>query len=201
MGITSNAKEVSKWLGDLERKQIPQAFANTINITAFQARKALTAQMNKRLHKPTPFTQRAIRVKKATKRNLSAVVYVNEIQAEYLKFMYFGGIRMPKKKSIPVPTKAMRLNKYGNMPRKKIDRLLNDGKHFSGVVKGKGGTRRGIFKRLRGGKYVKQVIAWKDKAEHKKRIEFHKTVEGVVSNNFEKNFSKGLAFALKSARR
>ena len=197
--ITSNIKAITKGLSDLDKEQIPFAISKALNDTAFQAKDALVAQMKQKLDNPTPFTLRAVRIKKATKHRQYAYVYINDTQAEYLDNMYFGGVKTPKKKAIVVPTKDIRLNKHGNLTKNKVKNLLKSPNYFSGVVKGKGGTRSGIFRRYKNGT-VKQVIIWKTSKQEKKRLEFRKTIAGVVGNRFDDNFNKALEFAIRTAR-
>ena len=197
--IQSNINEIIMGLNDLEKKQIPYATSKALNDTAFQARAALTAQLVKRLDNPTPFTKRAIRVRKATKKRLYAEVYVNEIQAKYLKNLYYGGTERPKSRALIKPTKDLKLNKYGNIQNKKIQKLLNNPNYFSGTVTGKGGKRSGIFRRYKSGR-IKQMIMWVDKKEKQKRLEFDKTIQGVVNNKFNSNFEKALKFAISTMK-
>jgi len=197
--ITSNINEVIQGLNDLEKKQIPFAISKALNDTAFQAQKALTAQLIKKLDNPTPFTRKAIRVRKATKSRLYAEVYVNEVQAVYLGRLYYGGVEKPKKRALIKPTKDLKLNKYGNIANKKIQKLLNNPKYFAGTVEGKGGKRSGIFRRYKNGR-IKQIIMWVEKKEQKKRLEFDKTIEGIVRNNLDDNFAKALRFAIETMR-
>lgn len=197
--ITTNVKEITKGLSELDKKQIPFAISKALNDTAFQAKDALVAQMKKKLDNPTPFTLRAVKIKKATKYRQYAFIYINDTQAKYLENMFFGGVKTPKKKAIVVPTKDVRLNKYGNLTRNKVKNLLKSPNYFSGVVKGKGGTRSGIFRKYKNGT-VKQVIMWKASKQEKKRLEFRKTIEGVVKHRFDDNFSKALEFAIRTAR-
>ena len=197
--ITSNIKAIMKGMSDLDKEQIPFAISKALNDTAFQAKDALVAQMKQKLDNPTPFTLRAVRIKKATKHKQYAYVYINDTQAEYLDNMYFGGVKTPKKKAIVVPTKDVRLNKYGNLTKNKVKNLLKNPNYFSGTVRGKGGTRSGIFRRYKNGT-VKQVIMWKASKQEKKRLEFRKTIAGVVEHRFDSNFNKALEFAIRTAR-
>lgn len=199
MQISSNFKDVIKGLSDLDKKQIPFAISKALNDTAFQAKDALVAQMRKKLDNPTPFTLRAVKIKKATKDRQYAFIYIDDTQAKYLDNMYFGGVKTPKKKAIVVPTKDVRLNKYGNLTRNKVKNLLKSPNYFSGVVKGKGGTRSGIFRKYKNGT-VKQVIIWEASKKEKKRLDFKKSIAGVVEHRFDDNFRKALEFAIKTAR-
>ena len=118
---------------------------------------------------------------------------------------------MPKGQAIPVPVpKNMKPNKFGNIPRGKIDRLLADkDKYFSGTPKGsKGGA--GIWQRMpanskraksknKGGR-VRMVIAWEPKAQYSPRFPFRQIVNKTVKTNFRLRFETSIKQALASAR-
>lgn len=197
--ITSNIKQVIKGLNDFEKKQVPYATSKAINDTAFKVKDELVSQMKQKLDKPTPFTLRAVKIKKSNKRTLTAEIYIDDIQADYLKRVYKGGTKMPKKKALVIPTKDIRLNKYGNLTKSKVKNLLSSGNYFEGKVKGKGGERAGIFRKYKNGR-IKQVIAWADSKEDKKLLEFDGVVKSVVKENMDDMFRRALKYAISTAK-
>lgn len=199
----SGIKEIISSLTDLGKKQVPFAISKALNDTAFQAKSAMDAQIKQKLDRPMPFTQRATKYKKSNKRNLEAIIFIQDNQAEYLKYVFSSGIRKPKKKAIPTPTKKIRLNKYGNLPRKKISKLLSDkSKYFSGKPKGFSNMPEGIYQKTGRGKRkaIKLLIQWEPEKKHVQKLNFDKTVIGVVKNNFEKNFQKAITYAIQTAK-
>jgi len=199
MKVETNIKDIVKGLSDFEKKQLPYATSKALNDTAFQVKDALVAQMKQKLNNPTPFTLRAVKVKKATKKSLYAEIFISDAQAEYLKRVYYGGTKYPKKKALVTPTKDLKLNKYGNITRNKVKTVLNSKNYFSGTVKGKGGTRSGIFRKYKTGR-IKQIIMWQQKREDKKILEFDKVVKGVAESNIDDNFQRALQYAISTAR-
>ena len=198
MLIQSNIKDVVKGLSAIEKKQIPYAISVALNNTAKDAQDSLTKELINRLKSPIPFTQRAIGIKRSSKANNVAEVFVKDIQAQYLKHHYFGTTRQPKGKAIATPTRDMKLNKYGNMTKSKVKKLLQSDNYFSGVVKGAGGERRGVFRKYKSGK-VRQVLLWKDEQKYDKLLDFKGTVEKVVKRRFNKHFDSAWTYALRTA--
>lgn len=76
--IKSNIKEVTKGMSSIQKKQIPFATANAINITLFELRKEMAKQTVKKLDNPTPFTQRGFLVEKANKSKLFGSLFAKK---------------------------------------------------------------------------------------------------------------------------
>jgi len=202
--LKADIKQLTKKLNKVQRKQIPFATAQAINEVAFKARKALMAQSKKKLDRPTPFTVKGFQVVKAKKTSLTAIVYVDSKRAKYMQFQIEGGIRTPNKRAIPVPVqKNVALNKYGNMPRKKINTLLNNVKIFSGKPKGQGRNANapaGIWKRTNKNNKLKLLVSYEPFVKYEARFPFYKIVTKVVESTFEDTFKKHLAKAILTSR-
>jgi hypothetical protein len=216
--IRSDIKELTKSLNRIQRKQIPFATSKALNATAFDVRKTLQDGLDIHLDRVTSYTKRGVQVEKSTKKNLVAKVGFRSrtfgkgqgkiTQAEYMKRQIKGGTRFPKGQAIPVPVpKNMRTNKFGNIPRGKIDRLLGDkDRYFSGTPKGTQDAP-GIWQRMpanskrkkQGGK-IRMVIAWEPKADYSPRFPFRQIVSKSVRINFRKRFDYALRQALSTAR-
>src|SRR5690606_41847181 len=70
---TSTAKEGARWLSRGER-QVPDATSLVLNRTASAIQKALVEQMGQVVDRPPPYTLRSLRLRRATKQNLTASV-------------------------------------------------------------------------------------------------------------------------------
>ena len=218
ISVKTDVKELTKSLNRIQRNQIPFATSKALNTVAFDVRKMLQDGLDIHLDRPTPYTKRGVQVEKSTKKNLVAKVGFRSktfgkgqgsvTQAEYMKRQIKGGTRFPKGQAIPVPVpKNMRTNKFGNIPRGKIDRLLGDkDRYFSGTPKGTQDAP-GIWQRMpanskrkkQGGK-IRMVIAWEPKADYSPRFPFRQIVSKSVRINFRKRFDNALQQALKTAR-
>jgi len=194
ISITSDIDRAIKNLSKVQHKQIPFAASQTLNDLAIDSQKALKAQAVKKLDRPTKQTLNAFKVKRSSKNNLVSEVFIVDWAWKYLKYQIQGGIRRASNKQIGVPVNA-RLNKHGNIPGRRKG-LVKKKKQFIATIKG----ISGVWERVgRGGKQLKLVVAFEDKVEYSKRFEFHKVVQGVVKNKFNKHFSKRLGAALASA--
>ena len=60
VSVKSNVKEITKWTTNAQKKQIPFATSVAINNTLFDLKKEMSKQMDKKLDRPTPFTNRGI---------------------------------------------------------------------------------------------------------------------------------------------
>tara|TARA_Y100000310_G_C20692887_1_gene823516 strand:+ start:4018 stop:4620 length:603 start_codon:yes stop_codon:yes gene_type:complete len=189
-----------KHLNNIQRKQIPFATSKALNQTAFDSIKTLSKQTLTKIDTPTKFTQKAFQVKKSKKTNLIAKVFIKPIQAKYFKYLIWGGTRTASGRRLNVPSTNTRLNKFGNIPRTRVPKLLQDSKHFSGIPKGRSGQdSAGIWKR--GGKNIKMVIAFQQSTSYDPgRFPFHDIVKGVVNRKFKKNFDGSLKQALRTAK-
>jgi hypothetical protein len=203
LDISADVKGLTRHLNSLQKKQIPFAISQALNDTAFQAKKDQVIQLTKKLDRPTPFTKKGTRVKKANKRNPIATVYIEDNRNEYMKYQVAGGVRKPRNKTILVPTKNLKLNKYGNITRAQRRKLFNDKtRHFTGIPKGMAGAKAGVWKRLGAGgrKSIVMVAEFKKQVSYEKKYPFHQQVNRIAARNFPVNFRNRLDQALKTAR-
>ena len=139
LNITTNINSIQRGLSKTAKRQVPFAIASTLTKLAFEAMKEEKQGAPKYLDRPTPFTVKGFRYKKANKRNLMSEVYIDGAAANrsYMKYSIEGGISRPKKSALVHPAKNSKLNKYGNLPRNYVKKALaNKAKFFSGVPKG-----------------------------------------------------------------
>lgn len=191
-------------------KQIAFARSVAINQTAFDAKRAVDAQIPKKLDNPTPFTKKGIRVKRGNKSNPSASVFINPDRYDYLRWAVRGGHKTPKRFALSAPVNQKR-NKYGNMPRGTVDKLLakrgkvGHGSTFSGRPKGHPSAKPGIYQRIGRGKKKGRanlllLVGYRRRMSYRPRLPFYKIVKGVVRNQLPKNIEKAVGKALASRR-
>lgn len=138
--IRTNIPRVRQHIRGL-KDQTPFALSQTLNDLAFSSKADTDKQILRRLHKPKRYTQRAIIVKKATKRKLVARVQVNDKQRKekLLGHLFTGGKRIGKKLEgkllqmnvLPrghfiVPGEAAPLDASGNIRRAFLGKLLRE---------------------------------------------------------------------------
>lgn len=208
ISVKADIKAATRHLSSIQRKQVPFAVSQALNDTAFDARKAVQAQLPRKLKSPTPWTIRGVRVGKSTKHRLVSRVYFNPDRAKYMRYQIAGGIRTEADGTIVMP-KGIKLNKYGNIPRGKISRLLQKPNTFIGTIKGVPGvwqrghfTRSGRFSSAGKGRQgsLRLLARFEDQAAYRPRFPMHKIVAGVARNRYGRHFRRRLAGALRTAR-
>ena len=215
IGIEHNVKEAVRLMSVKQNKQVPFAASMAINFTADDVAQEVTRQMSKYLDRPTPFTEKAFvskvgkfKGKRATKRNLEAVIIPGAAQADYLHYQVFGGTRYPKKQKIAVPTANAKLNKYGNIASRRNGLLKNDNQ-FIATIKGVTGIwERGHYSKA--GKFttkgtsrataIKLIHVFQDDVSYKPLFPMFKIASRTVNKRFGKNFDKAMKIAMVTAR-
>ena len=217
--VDADVKQLTRHLNRIQKKQIPFATSKALNTLAFDVKNTLETVMPQVFDRPTPYVaKRGIQVKKSTKKDLVAEVGFRSkafgkgqgdiTPAEIMEKHILGGTRFPRKRAIPVPTKHIKLNRYGNLARTKINKLLeNKDRYFSGAPKGMPDSP-GIWERMpinskrknnKGGK-IRMLIGYEPKAEYSKRFNFKSIVTNTIRTNFKKRFNYSIQKALESAR-
>lgn len=126
------------------RKQIPFALSQALTSVARDIAAAEKTALIRRLESPTSFTVNAVGSIGARKSNLQAKVFVRDIAASYLAPFEFGGQHKLNSSALLNP-KNIKLNKYGNLPRNKLNQLKAKNNVFIGEV----GSRNGVFQRIK----------------------------------------------------
>jgi hypothetical protein len=216
--LSADFKKLSKGLNSMQRTQLPFVISKTINEVAFATIDRNNPEGVKQKAKDTfeggatPFTVGGFRFRKSTKKNLTAYVFVESAREKYMKFQIKGGTRQPHNKTILVPTKNIKLNKFGNLTRATRNKLFDDKKKFfEGIPKGlTGENNRGIWERYGrnkanpSGQRIRMVANYVGQAQYRPKFPFKKTVEGVVfgqKRGIGRTFEKNLKLALKTMKR
>ncbi len=182
-------------LNDWEREQIPFAAAMAINDTVAEGRTEAQKGMRRDLKSPpTPWTQRGILFRRASKRRLEGALYIEAKRWEYLQYQIEGGTRRPRRRWIMIG--LGRRNQYGNIPgwRNKRTRLLARSDHFEGEVRG----TVGIWQRQKRG--LKLIVAYRKQARYEPRWRFFHRAERHIENRYPILFRRRMERALETAR-
>ena len=198
------------------RKKLMYAESEALNQTANIAAKAQRAQAPKVFDRPTPFFLNGIFNPKGKLGFVGRFSRWNTLRAEIIpgarggqfkeagrrinKTMLLqaeGGSRTPLKRKIPKPTEHARLNRYGNMPRGYVQRLLSSPDH---VQLGENqGVKPGIYQRNRDGTLTIK-IAYEDMIKHKPLFPFHRIARGVFDNNFKRELDRAIEKEFKARK-
>jgi hypothetical protein len=103
-------------------KQGRFAAAVALTKTAQDIQRAIPAELDRVLDRPTEFTKRGTYVKAARRDTLAAEVGFKRIQASYMRYQIEGGLVQPRAGGIKLPGN-IQLNAFGNIPRGTIARL------------------------------------------------------------------------------
>jgi hypothetical protein len=194
ISVRSDFQEVRRYLSSVQRRQLPFATSLALNRTAADVRKSLQQGLHRDLDRPTRFTTQGIQFFRATKRNLTAVVFIEAKRYEYLRLNIEGGTRRPKRRVILIG--LGKRNRYGNIPgfRQLRSRLLARGDHFEATINGVAGIWR-RYKR----KPPKLVVAYVDEAEYRSRFRYYERAEKTANARFREQFLRALEQALRTA--
>lgn len=196
LSLESNIDAFERSLTRFERQQLPFALSLAINETLADVKEAEEVRLPLVLDKPTPFTRRGLMIQRATKRRLAGALKYKDIQKRYLMLQETGGRRVPKKNAIVIPVNQ-RVNKFGNLSRGAVKRLLAKPNVFSGEVNGVGG----IWQRPRrkGGR-LKLLIAYEKQAQYRPRLRFEVSALAKAQRVLPLNMRHGMRRAIQTAR-
>lgn len=156
--ITVDTRETTRWLNDLERKQIPFATSVALNKTARQAQAGIKDEMERVLDRPKPYTLGGTFVSNSTKTNLAATVGLKDKAAGngraagvYLRPLVSG---LPRHQTgweralqsigaIPpgmraVPADGAKLDIYGNLSKTQVTEMMGALRTRLRTFKGRG---------------------------------------------------------------
>jgi hypothetical protein len=162
ISISSDLKQLTKKLNDIQLKQVPFATSQALNDVAYDSMVAVKHDMPKWIMSPTPFTVRGVRYKRSTKRKLVSEVFIEPRVWAYLRYQVNGGT-VSKNKGVAVPTSKKKLNKYGNIAGRRSG-IIKRGQYVATM-----NGRTGIFRNVGRGKNmeVEMLIGFHDKVNYK----------------------------------
>lgn len=234
--ITSNAARFEQSLTDLARRKLPFAISAALNDTAKDVNDALRDEMERVFDRPTRFTLNAFYVWRSSPRTLMAAVQLKSQQSgrHFLYVQAFGGAR-PKTGlerllgsrlryagiiNTVTPASGMRLDRYGNMSRGRLNQILSAvqsqgdaranttaasrarNKGRSGYFAPAPGSRLspGIWERMASGR-IRKVLHFSDGgARYQRRLDIEQVAERVVERVFHTHLRRRLQAELASSR-
>lgn len=212
--VKTNVEEAMKGLARINKKQIPFAAALGLTNTARRLADVEKRMIVKQLDRPTRFTLQGIRWQKANKADfktgrLHSRVFIMDKQAEYLKLNITGGTRKANRSVIPVPTRNIKLNPFGNIPGKadKISKLLGKKNTFQATINGVAGIwqRPARGRRKRGGSGtigksgLKLLVAYETTTQYQPRFDFYGIAKRIVPKLIGPEMGKAIKRALQTS--
>ena len=230
--VKSELKKLTKDLTNLERKQIPFAMSLALNESATIGQKAGVKEMERVFDRPTPFILKSLRVTRSSKNNLKAEVGFKNVFGKFgsaventLKPHIEGGARQPKASEMTlrragilradefiVPSRALRLNRFGNIPTGTMNKILANiggfgeqgykantpaaNRTFKYVVGEVGGTR-GIWS-IQAKKW-KPVLIFVKQPKYTARFDFYRVTESEINRGFPGAMRRSLRRAIETS--
>ncbi|WP_338572018.1 hypothetical protein V6L78_28205 [Pseudomonas canadensis] len=203
ISVRANVKEITKSLSALAYKQVAFATAQALTALAKEVQADEIQNIAATFKKPKPFTQKSVGVRGARKDTLTATVFVRPIAAKYLDPYEGGGRHVLSGRALFNP-KNIKLDQYGQLPRKVLDRLKARTDIFIGPVKSKSGTINGVWQRVPAKRkqpaHLKLLIRFGDSLAVNKRLNYRSRAKALVDRRFSAVFGEAMAKALASAR-
>ncbi len=227
--IKVDAKQLSKGLEAMVKKQIPYAASQAIN--AISKRVKLLEQKNIRENFPTakPFTVSGVSLSLARKNNPTAIIDLKPITAKYLQPFEMGGPHFVANGRLMLDPVRQQVDNYGNVPKGTFAKLKSRPDVFQGVPKGGINKPYGLWQRpfLRERDKAKNVPIWVRKKLRGKskvprgsnttgrlkllilmagpltvtpQLKWHALAEGCVRARWQREFSKAMKLALGTAK-
>jgi len=132
--------ELQKDLKVFAKRSLPFATKNTINQTAFLARKIAQDNIRNKMTVRNRFTLNSIRVNQTKTLNISRQEALTGSTADYMETQEFGGIKTSKgKEGVPIATNFSAGVSHGAKPRTKLPKKSNR----LGNIRLKRGRKRG----------------------------------------------------------
>lgn len=206
MSVKSNIDAFAAELEDFARDQLPFAVSLAINKVAKKVIAGEKEEITNTFPTATPFTKNGVSYIPSNKNKLEAVVFIKDIQSEYLEPYEFGGNEIPAGpghvamlRPINIP-----LNQYGNIPNRKVSSMKSSPNVFSGHVKLKdGSTIGGVFQRMkgRGGTpRLKILVRFADPHSVSRQLHYFERAAAVVSKNIDAALDEAMGYALATKK-
>jgi hypothetical protein len=204
VNVSSNYKKLSRSLDQVGRKQLPFAFAKTLNQTMKAVAKYTVARTyprafdvrNRAFFRAAMFTGSA--VKRATKTKLR-VSARDRFDRGNLQLHATGGTKRARSGRIAIPSRFTKATRGARGVRKALRprTVVNTPKGFID----RDGPRDAIYQRYgRGGKQVRLLYVLHRSAKIRKRFRFYEDAERITRSVSPKLFSKNFSQAIKTAR-
>lgn len=179
----------------LVAREIPFAIAVALTRTARDARQRLVAELPQHFQIRTPYTEKRLRFKAATKRDLVAEV---GHFADYMRLQAEGGRKLPRKRAVGVPTAKLRQQSPSGTTTRNLwpSRLTRQGAFTLPTRSG----AMALYRRLQDGS-LERLYVLAQAVDVQARWPFEETVEDVVRERWPINFNEAMRHGVSRARR
>lgn len=200
--IHVDSTSINKYLLGLARDEMPFAGARALTWTAQDIQKQVQREMPQRFILRNSFVLKGVRITPAKKVNLESHVYSKD---DFMALQETGGAKVPKGKSIAIPTNNVGTNKRNIIPKaQRPRRLLERQGYFKGTVKGVYGLWLRPSNKERRAAYregavagAKLIFAFRPSAQIDPRFGFEETAKEVAAQRMQRNFEVSIKDALR----
>lgn len=218
LNVETDVAKLERALSNLSDKQIKQATAFALTDIGAAVVKAEIETTKQVFNNPTPFITKAprksggsnaFRLTFAKPNKLWSEITIQPKQAQSLHWQIEGGQKTPNRRALKLPSTAIKLNKYGNLPRNKVNTLMKKtgtgkGSMFSGAPRNhpRFGNAPGIYQRQgkKGKDRLVPQLFWSSFANYRKRFPFYEVGKVIVRDHFAKELNRQIAKAVRKAQ-
>lgn len=202
ISVKSEISALARQLDAATTRQLPFAVANALTSTAFAARDAVRASMPSRFTIRRQWVIKGIAVKKATKADLTAVVFSRDA---FMRRQETGEDKLPMQaggKYIAVPLETVKRTKTAVVSARDLPRNLPNTLKNKGQLTARLEARDGRKFLARRDKRGKLTVLWAlvPRAKMNKRLGLYDTTSKVIRAQFGKNLSSALEYALRTKK-
>jgi hypothetical protein len=241
IGIKSELKKLIADVDKMHQKQIPFALSLTLNEVAKHGKQAVQRKMKSVFDRPTPFILKSLRIRRVSKKDIKANSkqtaqlgfkngfgknpFKDQVD-DAIRHHIDGGARPAKasekslrrkgilrKDEFIVPSRALRLDRYGNIPRGTMNKILSNIGGFGEqgykantpqaqrtlkFIVGEVGGTRGIWSVQRN--KWKPVLIFVKQPKYKKRFDFYGVATKEVGRYYASSFRKAMRYAIATAK-
>lgn len=196
LNVTADLKTCMKQLDGFRSDQFAFAVAKALTKTAQDAQKAVRDDMPNRFTLRRQWIVQGIRIEKATKSNLTAMVYSRD--RSFMDRQEGGGIKAPKYGSnLALPMPSVRRTKTQIIAKSELPGNLKN-KFIIHAKDGRVYLANRFAKGKRAG--VQLMYELRPKASVKPRLGMHDITNRIVQQNFQKNLIEAMQYAMRTAR-
>ena len=179
-------------------KQVNFAISQALNNVAFGVMKSTRSQLPKWVNLTKTYIARQVFVEKATKTQLTSVVYFSD-KVPLAGIMELGGVLQPKGRVRAVPTNSVKRSKTGAITKANRPRALLQKK---GVFSGTINNKPGIWFKDKKTNRLHLLYSYHNSTSYEPRqFKFLSNAQRRVSRTFDLELEKALDRALATARR
>lgn len=211
----NSLKDLSKSLERRYKGCIQESAATALNITAARNRRAVQAQMNKKLDRPRKQTLNAVLFKQAKRTDrlddMYSATYIRDWASKFLAPSFYGATitELYDRKPIITPVIAnlqkgyglgVKLNKFGNVPglnKGKIDKVISNPNTFVIDLNSRSDLTPGIWYRNPRNNELVLLFLYERDSERRKVLDFNKIGIGVYNNTIAQNWQRALKECLQ----